>query len=114
MRLNSVYNISFVSNENGRYFIHSLYNSSHHSILVMSTTGTLQLCTWMSGPLEWNVFWSVPWDQSHVYGLCGAFGVFYHENFLNPCECLKGFEPFSMEDISLKDCSSGCVRKSPL
>jgi hypothetical protein len=80
---------------------------------VMSSTGKLYLWTWMSGPLEWNIFWFVSWDQSHVYALCGAFGVFYRENFLNPCKCLKGFEPFSIEDISLKDCSGGCVRKSP-
>ncbi|XP_062177118.1 G-type lectin S-receptor-like serine/threonine-protein kinase At1g11330 [Alnus glutinosa] len=48
-----------------------------------------------------------------VYGLCGGFGV-YRGNSSIPCECLKGFEPFSMNYTRLNDWSGGCVRKSPL
>ncbi|GLT64145.1 hypothetical protein SLA2020_366550 [Shorea laevis] len=68
---------------------------------------------WLSKAWGWNLFWTAPKDQSDVYAFCGAFGV-YRENFSSPCECLKGFEPFSMEDISLNASSGGCVRKSPL
>ncbi|XP_062177152.1 G-type lectin S-receptor-like serine/threonine-protein kinase At2g19130 [Alnus glutinosa] len=113
MTLNSVYNFSVVSNEKGRYFTHYLRNSSYRSKMVMSSTGKLQLWKWLSGPLVWKTFWYGPLDQSDVYALCGGFGV-YRENSSSSCECLKGFEPFSMNYTRLNDWSGGCVRKSPL
>jgi hypothetical protein len=113
MTLNYVFNYSFVSNENGRYFTYSLYNPSYRSKFVMKSTGNIQQLAWLSGPLEWNLFWSQPVGQSNVYGLCGAFGV-YRGNISSPCECLKGFEPFSTNYTSLNDWTGGCVRKSPL
>jgi hypothetical protein len=48
-----------------------------------------------------------------IYALCGGFGV-YCGNSSSPYECLKGFEPFSMNYTRLNDWSGGCVRKSPL
>jgi hypothetical protein len=52
-------------------------------------------------------------NTSDAYGLCGAF-VVNNTNFSNPCVCLNGFKPFSIEETSLRDWSGGCVRKSPL
>jgi hypothetical protein len=80
---------------------------------VMNSTGNIQELMRMSGSQEWNIFWVEPWNQSYIYGLCGAFGV-YRENISSPCECLEGFKPFSMDYTSLNDWSGGCVRKSPL
>jgi len=37
-----------------------------------------------------------------------------YENFSNPCVCLTGFKPFSIEETNQSDWSGGCVRKSPL
>jgi hypothetical protein len=113
MKENYIFNFSFVSNENGRYFTYSLYDPSILSKFVMTSTGHIQQLTWLRNSWAWNLFWSQPKDQSDVYGLCGAFGV-YRENFSSPCECLKGFEPFSTNYTSLNDWSGGCVRKSPL
>ena len=113
MGLNHIYKFSFVSNENGRYFTYFHYNPSHRSKYVMDSTGHLQLWSWLSGPLALIRFWSQPAAELSIYALCGAFGV-YRENFSSPCECLKGFEPFSMADTRLNDWSGGCVRKSPL
>jgi hypothetical protein len=113
MGLNHIYNFSFVSNENGRYFTYSHYNPSHRSKYVMDSTGHLQLWSWLFGPLALTRFWSQPTAELSIYALCGAFGV-YRENFSSPCECLKGFEPFSVADTRLNDWSGGCVRKSPL
>jgi hypothetical protein len=113
LTLNNVFNYSFVSNENERYFTYHLYDPSQRSKFLMTSTGNLQQMAWLSGPLQWNVFWSQPAVQSRVYGLCGAFGV-YRENSSSPCECLKGFEPFSTNNTSLNDWSGGCVRKFPL
>jgi hypothetical protein len=97
-----------------RYLTHSLYNPSHRSKLVMKSTRELQLSSWLFGPWVWISFWSAPWDQSDIYALCGAFGALYHENSSNPCKCLKGFQPFSINYTRISDWSGGCVRKSPL
>jgi hypothetical protein len=99
MFTNYIFNTSFVSNENGRYFTYALYNHSYLSKLVMKSTGNIQQLMWMSGPWAWSLFWSAPSNRS-VYALCGAFGV-YHENFSSPCECLKGFQPFFLWKTSV-------------
>jgi hypothetical protein len=109
-----IFNYSFVSNENESYFTYYLYDPSYRSKFVMKSTGNIQQLSWLSGPLEWNLFWSQPVGQSNVYGLCGAFGVYRDNNISSPCECLKGFEPFSTNYTGLNDWSGGCVRKFPL
>ncbi|KAK9274768.1 hypothetical protein L1049_022020 [Liquidambar formosana] len=114
MRLNKIYRYSFVSNENESYFTYSIYGVSVLSRFVMDSSGKIEQLTWMDGIWNWNIFWSQPNMQSEVYALCGAFGV-YNENVSTYyCECLKGFEPFSIDETRLNDWSGGCVRKTPL
>uniref|UniRef100_A0A6N2MF11 Receptor-like serine/threonine-protein kinase n=1 Tax=Salix viminalis TaxID=40686 RepID=A0A6N2MF11_SALVM len=108
MRLNFIFNYSYVSNENESYFTYSLYNTSLLSRLVISVSGQIQQQSWIEGPWTWFLFWSQPKTPGEVYGFCGVFGVF-HENSSSYCECLKGFKPLLQNDWS-----SGCVRKSPL
>jgi hypothetical protein len=113
MSANYIYNISFVSNENERYFTYSLYDPSIISKFVLESTGNIQQKTWLNNTGGWNLFWSQPNGQSDAYDLCGEFGV-SRENISSPCECLKGFEPFSTNYTRLSDWLGGCVRKSPL
>ena len=47
MRLNYIFNFSFVSNENESYFTYSMYNSSIFSRLVMSISGQIQQLSWL-------------------------------------------------------------------
>ncbi|XP_035542073.1 G-type lectin S-receptor-like serine/threonine-protein kinase At1g11330 [Juglans regia] len=61
----------------------------------------------------WTVLWARPTSLSNVYALCGAFGI-YNNNSSNPCDCPKGFEPFSDIENRLNDWSGGCQRKHPL
>ncbi|XP_059437225.1 G-type lectin S-receptor-like serine/threonine-protein kinase At4g27290 [Corylus avellana] len=111
---NSHFNYNFVSHENVRYFTYSILDpSSFRSKFVMKYTGEITQNVWLAGPWEWTLYWHYPKKLSDIYAFCGAFGV-YRENSSSPCECQKGFEPFSMEDVSLNDWSGGCVRKSPL
>jgi hypothetical protein len=113
MLLNYITNPSFVTNENESYFTYSIKNSSPQYRFVINSSGLLQQLSWSERFWVWNLFWSRPVNISYAYGLCGAFGVNY-ENFSNPCVCLNGFEPFSIEETSLSDWSGGCVRKSLL
>jgi len=113
MLINYITNPSFVSNENESYFTYSIKNSSPQFRFVINSSGLLQQLSWSNRSWVWTLFWSRPVNISDIYGLCGAFGVNY-TNFANPCVCLNGFKPFSIEETSLSDWSGGCVRKSPL
>ncbi|XP_059437344.1 receptor-like serine/threonine-protein kinase SD1-6 [Corylus avellana] len=113
----SIFKWSFVSskNESERYFTCSLYNPSNLANYRIDQTGQIRGLVWETGLSIWSEFWYAPTKPSDVYALCGAFGVVqYPDNFSNPCECLRGFKPFLMEDTRLNDWSGGCVRKSPL
>jgi hypothetical protein len=110
-----LFNYIFVSSKNERYLTYSLRNPSTLARIRIDQTGQLRGLVWLAGVSNWSTFWYSPKNLSDVYALCGAFGVVqYPNNFSNPCECLKGFKPFSMEDARLNDWSGGCVRKSTL
>jgi hypothetical protein len=112
-----IFNYTFVSSKNAseRYFTYSLRDPSTLARYRIDQTGHISILVWLPGVSIWSMVWSVPTNLSNVYALCGAFGMLqYPDNFSNPCECLKGFKPFSMEDARLNDWSGGCVRKSTL
>jgi hypothetical protein len=113
----SIFTFTFVPSKNGSdgYSTYSLQNPSYLSKYRVDYRGQWRLRVWMSGPWEWSSFWTGPRNLSDVFALCGAFGVVqYPENYSTPCQCLKGFEPFSMNYTRLNDWRGGCVRKSPL
>ncbi|XP_028190213.1 G-type lectin S-receptor-like serine/threonine-protein kinase At2g19130 [Glycine soja] len=113
MRLNYIFNFSFVSNENESYFTYSLYNTSIISRLVMDVSGQIKQLSWLENAQQWNLFWSQPRQQCEVYAFCGAFGS-CTENVMPYCNCLTGFEPKSPFDWNLVDYSGGCKRKTKL
>ncbi|KAJ6918076.1 G-type lectin S-receptor-like serine/threonine-protein kinase B120 [Populus alba x Populus x berolinensis] len=107
MRLNYIFNYSYVSNENESYFTFSVYNTSILSRSVIDVPGQMQQFARLGDP-SWFRFWSLP-AQAEVYGLCGAFGVMNENSSSHYCECLVGFKPLVQNDWS-----SGCIRKFPL
>jgi hypothetical protein len=75
--------------------------------------GLLQTLIWLDQSQEWFMYKSDPADACGVYETCGPFGVCSVES--NPiCSCLPGFVPRFPRDWDLSDCSSGCVRQTPL
>ncbi|XVF44506.1 hypothetical protein PTKIN_Ptkin02bG0128700 [Pterospermum kingtungense] len=113
MRLNYIYNFSYVSNENESYFTYSLYNPATISRFIMDVSGQIKQLTWLESGQEWNLFWSQPRQQCEVYAFCGAFGV-CNERGLPFCNCLTGFKPKSEADWNLSDYSGGCERITKL
>ncbi|GLT87004.1 hypothetical protein SLE2022_051090 [Rubroshorea leprosula] len=107
MRLNYLYNFSYVSNANESYFIYSLYDSSIISRFIMDISGQVKQLSWLESSNQWNVFWSQPRQQCEVYAFCGAFGS-CNEKALPFCNCLQGF------DRNSTDYSGRCVRRTPL
>ncbi|KAG6651687.1 hypothetical protein CIPAW_06G130000 [Carya illinoinensis] len=118
MRRNYIYNYSFYSNENETYLTYSLYNASFISIFLLSYTGQVKQQAWRHDPSDssgfsWYLFWVQPKSLSEVYAFCGPFGI-YQVNANTSCDCPKGFEPFSDNQIRLEDWSGGCLRRQPL
>ncbi|KAE9599826.1 putative protein kinase RLK-Pelle-DLSV family [Lupinus albus] len=113
MRLNYIFNFSFVSNENESYFTYSLYNTSITSRLIMDVSGQIKQQTWLESTQQWNLFWSQPRQQCDVDDFCGAFGS-CSENSLPYCSCLTGFVPKSQSEWNLHDYSGGCQRSTRL
>ncbi|KAL9243909.1 hypothetical protein vseg_017745 [Gypsophila vaccaria] len=113
MRLNFLYNFSYVDNENESYFTFDVYNSSIISRFVLDTSGQIKTLTWLEDIQTWNLFWSEPKQQCQVYAYCGAFGS-CTQNSKPFCSCLKGFEPVSSSDWELTDYSRGCRRRNNL
>ncbi|TYH39214.1 hypothetical protein ES332_D12G164600v1 [Gossypium tomentosum] len=113
MRLNEIYNYSYVSNEKESYFTYSLYDPSTISRFVMDVSGQIKQLSWLESSQRWSLIWSEPRQQCEVYVICGAFGS-CNEKALPFCNCLTGFEPKSESDWNLSDFSKGCKRKTQL
>ncbi|KAK4784226.1 hypothetical protein SAY86_018594 [Trapa natans] len=113
MRLNYIYNFSFVDNENESYFTYSVYNNSILSRFIMDFSGQVKQLSWLETTKQWNLFWSMPRQQCEVYRLCGPFGV-CSETTDNFCQCLQGFTQKSPSEWNLSDWSGGCRRVTNL
>ncbi|KAK2987263.1 hypothetical protein RJ640_017566 [Escallonia rubra] len=106
-------NFYFVMNPDEICYSFELTNSSLYSRLVMEHIGLLKRFTWIETSNVWNSFWYAPKDQCDDYKECGVYGIC--DNNLSPvCKCAKGFEPNNQQAWSLRDGSSGCVRKNKL
>ncbi|KAI3869003.1 hypothetical protein MKX03_002855 [Papaver bracteatum] len=112
MRLNYIYNFSYISNENESYFTYSLYSHSIISRFVMDLSGQIKQFTWSNTTERWNLFWSQPKQLCDVYGICGAFGSCNQDTL--KCECLPGFVERYPADWNLQDSTGGCVRNTSL
>ncbi|KAL3820986.1 hypothetical protein ACJIZ3_006891 [Penstemon smallii] len=113
MRLNYIYNFSYVDNENESYFTYSLYNPSVVSRFIMDVSGQIKMLSWVDSIRDWNLFWSQPRQQCEVYAYCGVFGS-CNQNSLPFCSCLRGFRHRSESDWNLGDYSGGCVNEIAL
>ncbi|XVE49812.1 hypothetical protein DITRI_Ditri01bG0111600 [Diplodiscus trichospermus] len=113
MRLNYIYNFSYVTNENESYFTYSLYNPATISRFIMDVSGQIKQLTWLESSKQWNLFWSQPRQQCEVYAYCGSFGS-CNEKSLPFCNCLTGFQPKNETNWNLNDYSDGCERKTKL
>ncbi|KAD7478990.1 hypothetical protein E3N88_02126 [Mikania micrantha] len=112
MRLNSIYNLSYIDNENESYLAYYPYNSSVISRFIMDISGQLWQLAW-SGSYEqqWFLVWYQPQKNCDVYGVCGAFGV-CNQQMSQSCSCLADFDPRSLSEWDLNSFSGGCVRKN--
>ncbi|CAN6574392.1 unnamed protein product [Malus baccata var. baccata] len=108
---NQMFNYSYVTNENERYFTYSLYDLKTVSRCSLSVSGQIQQLTWLEK--RWTLLWSLPLQQCDVYAFCGAFSSCNPTSSDN-CKCLKGFEPNRQSDWDLQIYSGGCSRRTSM
>ncbi|XP_051114464.1 G-type lectin S-receptor-like serine/threonine-protein kinase At2g19130 [Andrographis paniculata] len=104
MRLNYIYNFSYVDNENESYFTYSLYNPSIMSRMIIDTFGQIKQSTWSGN--AWSVFWLQPRNPCESCAYCGAFAIYSRSSSAH-CNCLPGFKPEA-------DDNKRCVRETNL
>ncbi|ESR65331.1 hypothetical protein CICLE_v10007674mg [Citrus x clementina] len=111
IKLNPIFNSSFVSNEDELYYTYILVDKAVFSrTLVNQTLSLRQRFVWSKATQSWELYTSVPRDQCDTYNLCGAYGICSISK--SPvCHCLKGFKPKSEVYVER---SQGCVRTKPL
>ncbi|WMV48846.1 hypothetical protein MTR67_042231 [Solanum verrucosum] len=113
LRVNPVYNYSFISNKDEVYYTYQLKKKSVISRLVLNdTSSSRQRYVWVEADQAWKLYASVPRDYCDTYDLCGTNGVCVISD--SPvCQCLEGFEPKSPDSWNLMDWSEGCILSKP-
>ncbi|XP_059301117.1 G-type lectin S-receptor-like serine/threonine-protein kinase At4g27290 isoform X1 [Lycium ferocissimum] len=109
LRVNPVYDYSFISNKDEVYYTYQLKNKSVFSRLILNdTTSSRQRYVWAEASRAWKLYSSVPYDHCDAYGLCGANAICITTN--SPmCQCLEGFKPKSPDNWNSMDWSEGCI-----
>lgn len=114
LRVNPVFDYSFISNKDEVYYTYRLKNKSVISRLVLNeTSSSRQRYMWVGADQAWRLYALVPRDYYDSYSLCGANGDCVISD--SPvCQCLEGFRPKSSERWNLMDWSQGCILSKPL
>ncbi|KAB1215266.1 hypothetical protein CJ030_MR4G027353 [Morella rubra] len=112
---NSIYQYTFVTNEDEVYFMYTLKKKSVITRVVINQSDStpFKRYIWVDTQKIWNTYSRLPNDLCDSYALCGAYGHCIISD--SPvCQCLKGFRPKSEEKWALADWTQGCVPKKPL
>ncbi|KAI9176647.1 hypothetical protein LWI28_005471 [Acer negundo] len=120
MRLNYIYNYSFISDNDGRYFTYDVSPTflktepQFTSRFIIDASGQIKQLYWLYSDKAWIQFWSTPRQPCQVYAYCGEFGS-CSEQTQSFCGCVPGFKPNSEHNWNLlHDHSGGCVRETQL
>ncbi|XP_066383951.1 G-type lectin S-receptor-like serine/threonine-protein kinase B120 [Miscanthus floridulus] len=80
----------------------------------MDYSGKIEILTWNSNILEWDVVEAHPNHECSTYGYCGPFGYCDNTEPNATCKCLDSFEPISNKGRSNGRFPEGCRRKETL
>ncbi|CAL9217976.1 unnamed protein product [Arabidopsis halleri] len=109
--LNIVYNFT-VNKEEVAYTFRVITPSTYWR-LTLTSDETLQLFSWNSNTLDWNMIWIPTESQCTPYRICGRNS--YCDTNTSPiCNCIKGFAPRDPEKWLLLGGGGECLRKTQL
>lgn len=109
--LNIVYN--FTVNKEDVAFTFRVINPTTYWRLTLTSDETLQLFTWNSDTLDWNMAWALTVINCNVYRICGRY-TYCATNKSPVCNCIKGFAPRDLQQWLLEGGNSECLRKTQL
>ncbi|KAI3675876.1 hypothetical protein L1987_85472 [Smallanthus sonchifolius] len=113
LRLNPIYNFTFVLNQKEIYYQYNLLNTSVFTRMVLQPSGSLERLLWIDSKQDWSLYLAPVMDRCDDYAVCGPFGSCSIDK--SPvCECLKGFEPSSLDQWRVADWSQGRRHTIPL
>ncbi|CAA7060797.1 unnamed protein product [Microthlaspi erraticum] len=110
--LKSIFNISFVNNQDEVSNTYGVLDASVVTRLVLSEAGILQRFTWNGREKRWIGLRPNPQEQCDDYAYCGPNGYcdpLSRDTF--ECICLPGYKPKAPGDWKLRDPSGGCTRR---
>ncbi|KAG1347234.1 G-type lectin S-receptor-like serine/threonine-protein kinase [Cocos nucifera] len=103
----SLVNITFVNNEQRKYVMYTILDSSFICRITIDSSGLVGQWYWLNSTQKWQPFFIEPLARCDVYSLCGAFGI-CDQKCSNTCRCSYGFEPASMKEWEFNVWNSGC------
>jgi len=110
---NTIFGLSFVSNEEEIYYTYTLVNDSVPSRTVTNQSGTIVRYVWVDDDKTWKPYRTYPKEFCDNYDSCGPNGLCVRTQS-QPCKCLKGFSPKSQQNWYSSDWSEGCERNKAL
>ncbi|XLR02911.1 hypothetical protein S83_069109 [Arachis hypogaea] len=82
-------------------------------MFALGAEGNLNEYYWDYSKKQWSMMLSAINTECGVYGKCGVFASCDPKT--SPiCTCLRGYVPRNVEEWNKQNCSSGCVRKTPV
>ncbi|KAJ4798619.1 Serine/threonine-protein kinase [Rhynchospora pubera] len=108
-----LYEFQFVWNQDEVSYGVEMKSASTISRLVLNETGIIQRFLWDQSHQNWNLFWGQPIDECSKFAMCGQFGICQRDG-IKVCSCLRGFEPVTPDEWSMRNTSGGCKRTRPL
>uniref|UniRef100_I1PL71 Receptor-like serine/threonine-protein kinase n=2 Tax=Oryza glaberrima TaxID=4538 RepID=I1PL71_ORYGL len=113
MKSHTIFNSSFVDNDQEKYFRYDLLDERTVSRQILDIGGQEKMFLWLQDSKDWTMIYAQPKAQCDVYAICGPFTVCI-DNELPHCNCIKGFIVTSLEDWELEDRTYGCSRNTPI
>uniref|UniRef100_I1PL72 non-specific serine/threonine protein kinase n=1 Tax=Oryza glaberrima TaxID=4538 RepID=I1PL72_ORYGL len=113
MASHTVFNSTFVHNDQERYFTYTLVDERTVSRHIVDVGGQAKTFLWYEDLQDWVMNYAQPKSQCDVYAVCGPYTICI-DNELPNCNCIKGFTITSHEDWELEDRTGGCSRNTPI
>ncbi|BAT89392.1 hypothetical protein LR48_Vigan08g030300 [Vigna angularis] len=110
---NTIFGLSFVSNEDEIYYAYTLVNDSVPTRTVTNQSGTIVRYVWKEDEKTWKTYRTYPKESCDNYDSCGPNGLCVRTQS-QPCNCLKGFSPKSPQNWNSSDWKEGCERNKAL